>query len=152
VGRWVIIAPDRAQRPVAAAPEPEPPSGPCPFCEGQEVETPHEILARRAAGTRPDAPGWRVRGVPNKFPALHGQGAMHVHRDGLCETRSALGSHEVIIECPQHETSLAALSEENLREVLAVYRERLVELKTDANLVHGTVFKNSGAAAGASLA
>ena len=43
------------------------------------------------------------------------------------------------------------LSEEELREVLWVYRDRLVDLKKDPRLVYGMIFKNVGAAAGASL-
>ncbi len=74
-GRWVIIATERSKRPDdfrprgAAAPAPEA-AGFCPFCEGNECKTPPEVFALRAAGTAPDAPGWTVRVVPNKFPAL----------------------------------------------------------------------------------
>ena len=60
VGRWVIIATDRAKRPVAPRVEPEAPGGTlCPFCEGQEDKTPFEIIAYRdrniwvMAGRRP---------------------------------------------------------------------------------------------------
>src|SRR5271168_4824064 len=52
VGRWVIIATDRAKRPVAPRNEPLPTSGFCPFCEGNEDKTPQEILAYRDRGTR----------------------------------------------------------------------------------------------------
>ena len=46
VGRWVIIATDRAKRPVVPKPEPVPlGTAYCPFCEGQEEKTPHEIIA-----------------------------------------------------------------------------------------------------------
>src|SRR2546422_5365264 len=74
VGRWVIIATDRAKRPVAPKHEPIPSTALCPFCEGHEDKTPHEILAYREKGTRPDEKGWRVRVVPNKFPALQIEG------------------------------------------------------------------------------
>ena len=46
---------------------------------------------------------------------------------------------------------MANLTEENIREILWVYRDRLVDLKKDPRLVYGMVFKNVGAAAGASL-
>ncbi len=151
VGRWVIIAPDRARRPVAAGAETAPAAGPCPFCEGQEVHTPHEILAYRADGTRPDEGGWRVRVVPNKFPALQVEGDLNKRGEGVYDKMSGVGAHEVIIECPRHETTLTALSEENVREVLWIYRDRLLDLKKDPRLVYGLVFKNVGAAAGASL-
>jgi UDPglucose--hexose-1-phosphate uridylyltransferase len=67
VGRWVIIATDRAKRPVVPKTEAPPTStGLCPFCEGQEDKTPHEIIAYRDRNTRSNERGWRVRVVPNK--------------------------------------------------------------------------------------
>src|SRR5260370_34082518 len=62
-----------------------------------------------------------------------------------------IGPHEASIECTQHEIPLANLAEDNIREVFWVYRDRLVDLKKDPRLVYGMVFKNVGAAAGASL-
>src|SRR5262249_21771863 len=62
-----------------------------------------------------------------------------------------IGAHEVIVECPFHEITLANLSEDNIREVLWVYRDRLVDLKKDPRLVYGMGIKNVGAAAGASI-
>ena len=71
VGRWVIIATDRAKRPIAPKNEPTPEgAATCPFCEGHEDKTPHEIIAYRDRQTRSNDRGWRVRVVPNKFPAL----------------------------------------------------------------------------------
>jgi UDPglucose--hexose-1-phosphate uridylyltransferase len=151
VGRWVIIAPDRAKRPVGHKSEPSNASGPCPFCEGQETQTPHEILAYRDRGSKPNERGWRVRVFPNKFPALQVEGELSKRGDGIYDKMNGIGAHEVIIECPTHATSLSELSEENIREVFWVYRDRLLDLKKDTRLVYGMVFKNVGAAAGASL-
>src|SRR5215204_1107381 len=151
VGRWVIVATDRAKRPVSPRNEPLPAGTLCPFCEGHEEHTPHEILAYRRSGTRPDEPGWRVRVVPNKFPALQIEGDLQKRGEGIYDKMNGVGAHEVILECPAHETSMTSLSEENIREVLWVYRDRLVDLKKDPRLVYGMVFKNVGAAAGASL-
>lgn len=152
VGRWVIIATDRARRPVAPkAPEPVPAPGACPFCEGSEHNTPFEILSYRDRGTRPNEKGWRVRVVPNKYPALQIEGSLDKRGEGIYDHMNGIGAHEVIVECPFHESSLANLSEENIREILWVYRDRLVDLKKDPRLVYGMVFKNVGAAAGASV-
>lgn len=152
VGRWVIIATDRAKRPVT--PKPEPPlssGGICPFCEGQEDKTPNEILAYRENGTRPNERGWRVRVVPNKFPALQIEGDLQKRGDGIYDKMNGVGAHEVILECPHHETSMAKLPVSNIQEILWSYRDRLVDLKKDPRLVYGMVFKNVGALAGASL-
>ncbi len=92
-----------------------------------------------------------MRVVPNKFPALQIEGDINKRGDGIYDRMNGIGAHEVIIECPFHEISMANFTEENIREILWVYRDRLVDLKKDPRLVYGMVFKNVGAAAGASL-
>lgn len=152
VGRWIIIATDRTKRPQEFKPEfRQSPTAFCPFCEGKEDATPREILAYRAPGTMPNQPGWRVRVVPNKFPALQVEGNLEKRGDGIYDLMNGIGAHEVIIDCPQHETNISRLTENNIREVLWVYRDRLVDLKKDRRLVHGLIFKNVGASAGASI-
>jgi UDPglucose--hexose-1-phosphate uridylyltransferase len=153
VGRWVIIAHERAKRPhdFKGEMQNQVEGGLCPFCEGQEDKTPPEIIAYRERGTRPNGPGWRIRVVPNKFPALKVEGNLNKRGDGIYDKMAGVGAHEVIIESPRHEITMAALSDDNIREVLWVYRDRLVDLKKDSRLVHGMLFKNVGAAGGASL-
>jgi UDPglucose--hexose-1-phosphate uridylyltransferase len=151
VGRWVIIARDRLSRPqvLGDADEVQEDSFD-PFLEGNEDATTPEILAYRDGGT-PNGPGWRVRVVPNKFPAVRIEGELLKRGEGIYDMMSAVGAHEVIIECPHRETNMSRLSVENIREVLWVYRDRLVDLKRDPRLVHGLIFKNKGVRAGASL-
>ena len=154
VNRWVIIAIERAKRPHDFKHQEqslvEDPAN-CPFCEGNEDKTPPEIAAYRDRGTRPNGPGWRVRVVPNKFPALKIEGSLEKRGEGIYDKMAGVGAHEVIVENPQHLVSMATLSDENIREILWVYRDRLVDLKKDNRLVHGMLFKNVGPAAGASL-
>src|SRR5262249_3499811 len=71
--------------------------------------------------------------------------------EGIYDLMAGIGAHEVIIECPEHHQSMAMLREDQIREVLWVYRDRLVDLKKDSRLMHGMIFKNVGAAGGASL-
>jgi UDPglucose--hexose-1-phosphate uridylyltransferase len=154
VSRWVIIAHERAKRPhdfKAEGLQGQSEPGMCPFCEGHEDKTPPEIIAYRERGTHANAPGWRIRVVPNKFPALQIEGNLNKRGDGIYDKMAGVGAHEVIIESSRHQISLADLTEDNIREVLWVYRDRLVDLKKDSRLVHGMLFKNVGAAAGASL-
>lgn len=152
VGRWVIIASARAKRPHDFDTSPVRQKGRfCPFCEGNEHATPDEILAYRKPGSTPNREGWRVRVIPNKFPALEIEGELNKRGEGIYDTMRGVGAHEVIIESPDHLVSTSELSEEQLREVLWVYRDRLVDLKKDPRFVYGMIFKNVGAAAGASL-
>jgi UDPglucose--hexose-1-phosphate uridylyltransferase len=152
-GRWVIIAHERAQRPhdfKADAPCDEPPML-CPFCEGQEDKTPPEILAYREPGSHPNGAGWRIRVVPNRFPALKIEGSLNKRGEGIYDMMEGVGAHEVIIESPAHHKSMTTLSRNSIRDVIWVYRDRLLDLKQDPRLVHGMLFKNVGAAGGASL-
>ncbi len=154
VGRWVIIAKNRAKRPHDSRRDAamRPKGSFCPFCEGNEAaHAAARSSAYRKAGTHRDRPGWRVRVVPNKFPALEIEGDLNKRGEGIYDMMRGVGAHEVIIESPRHLVSTAELAEEQLRDVLWVYRDRLVDLKKDQRLVYGMIFKNVGAAAGASL-
>lgn len=151
VERWVVFAPERANRPMDVRQNAAVTSeGIDPFAEGNESLTPGEIFAYRDRDSKPDGPGWRVRVIPNKYPALSLDDPSPVSVPGAYEALGGIGVHEVIIECPHNETNLARLSLENVREVLCVYRDRLIDLKRDSRLVHATIFKNQGVLAGAS--
>jgi UDPglucose--hexose-1-phosphate uridylyltransferase len=150
--RWVIIASDRGLRP-DDFPELEQngPGGFCPFCEGNESKTPPEIAAIRYNGRGPNSPGWRVRVVPNKFPALRIEGDLDRKGIGIHDRMNGVGAHEVIIETPRHDLGLADMPVEDLGRVIWMYRERLIDLLRDSRFKYILVFKNYGAAAGASL-
>ncbi len=150
-GRWVIIATERAKRPLEYQVEqPELAGGFCPFCAGNEASTPEPILALSAPGA-PDDQDWSVRVVPNKFPALSSEGDAAGSSEGVYEGLSGVGAHEVIIECPEHVVDLAELPSEHIAVVLQAWRERIDALRDDDRLECAVVFKNHGAAAGASL-
>jgi len=152
VGRWVIVAKSRAKRPHDFEFSfRRRRGGFCPFCPGHEDKTPGEILAYRNPGTLPNREGWRVRVVPNKFPALEIEGDLNKRGEGIYDMMRGVGAHEVIIETPKHLWTLSQLSEPEIQEVLWVYRDRLVDLKKDPRLVYGMIFKNVGPAAGATL-
>jgi UDPglucose--hexose-1-phosphate uridylyltransferase len=149
---WVIIATERGRRPDDFPREPEIPSvGFCPFCEGNESKTPPEILAIRNNSSYPNTPGWQVRVVPNKFPALRIEGNLDRKGFGVHDRMNGIGAHEVIIETPKHNQTLADMSQDQIAKVIWVYRERIIDLMRDRRFKYVLVFKNHGAAAGASL-
>src|SRR5437899_2547188 len=152
VGRWVIIATERARRPSDFATDPvRPRAVACAFCEGREAQTPPELLAGRRPGEEPHGPGWTYRVVPNKFPALRIEGELVPSGEGLFDKMTGVGAHEVVIETPVHATSLAALPVDAVADVLLAFRERVLDLKKDPRFAYVLVFKNHGEAAGASL-
>jgi UDPglucose--hexose-1-phosphate uridylyltransferase len=149
----VIISTDRRKRPNDFRFERATTLGreQCPFCPGHEAMTPGEVLAYRQDGSAPNAPGWQLRVVPNKFPALQVEGTLDREGEGMFDRMNGIGAHEVIIETPHHDRSLAAMSEPEIEHVLWAYRERILDLKQDGRLRYILVFKNHGAAAGATL-
>jgi len=152
VGRWVIIATERARRPSDFAAEPvRPRNSVCAFCGGQEAQTPPEVLAGRSPDTEPNGPGWTYRVVPNKFPALRIEGDLDPSGEGLYDKMTGVGAHEVVIETPLHAASLATLPVDAVADVLLAFRERVLDLKKDPRFAYVLVFKNHGEAAGASL-
>ena len=152
-GRWVIIATDRARRPTDFVRDPVTIRGGrfCPFCEGNEDKTPPEILGWRRNGAGANQRGWSLRVVPNKFPALGIEGDLARQGEGLFDKMNGVGAHEVIIETPVHEMTLAQLPEKAIEDVLWAYRDRMLDLKKDKRFRYALIFKNHGEAAGASL-
>jgi len=130
-GRWVIISTDRQKRPNDFRIERTTTIGRahCPFCPGRESLTPPEVLSARQNGSQPNTPGWDVRVVPNKFPALKVEGALDRRGEGMFDRMNGLGAHEVIIETPDHDRTMAAMSEQEIERVLWAYRERILEWK-----------------------
>ncbi len=151
--RWVIISTDRAKRPSDFVRESVEIHGKgfCPFCYGNEDKTPPELLAYGRNGSGANSPGWTVRVVPNKFPALGIEGELDRSGEGLFDRMNGIGAHEVIIETPDHQSTLARLSEKAIEDVLFALRDRMLDLKNDKRFRYILIFKNHGDAAGASL-
>jgi UDPglucose--hexose-1-phosphate uridylyltransferase len=152
-GRWVIISTDRQKRPNDFRLERASLVGTpyCPFCAGHEEMTPPEVLAFRHNGQPANGPGWDLRVVPNKFPALQVEGNLDRQGEGMFDRMNGIGAHEVIIENPDHARSLADMSEVEIERVLWAFRERIVDLKRDTRFRYILVFKNHGGSAGATL-
>jgi UDPglucose--hexose-1-phosphate uridylyltransferase len=150
--RWVIIASERADRPSALVPqEQETPPAFDPLAEGNEDKTPLEITALREPNTQNGKPGWRVRVVPNKYPALKVEGQLEKRGVGVYDRMQGIGAHEIIIETPQTVRSFTGLPDAHVQEILWMYRERLLDLAKDVRLQYGMLFKNVGRLAGATL-
>jgi UDPglucose--hexose-1-phosphate uridylyltransferase len=158
-GRWTVIAPERAHRPkTLEGAEPRHRRNverqPCPFCPGQEYDTPNEVLAYRPSGTLANGPGWQLRVVPNKFPAVQPE----LDRETFGSTdrepfqrAPGFGRAEVVIECPEHYPDPTFLSDAQFASVFQAYRDRITALSHEKRLNYASVFKNVGAEAGASL-
>ena len=122
--RWVIIAPSRSDRPTVA----QKPTAyhVCPFCVGNEKDTPPELY--RIGTGEPDAPGWEVRVVPNKY--------------------TITDIHEVIIHSPSCTEDVDTLPVLHVQKIFTAYRDRYRAHESDGQVL---IFCNHGATAGASL-
>jgi UDPglucose--hexose-1-phosphate uridylyltransferase len=151
--RWVIISTSRGKRPSDFPPDIKENKGKenCPFCPGNEASTPPEIYALRPGGGPKDGRGWEIRVVPNKYPALGIDFPLTKKGVGLYDQMSGFGAHEVIIESPDHEKTIEDLSVEEIRDVITVCQDRILDLHKDVRFRYVLLFKNEGPQAGASL-
>ncbi len=123
----------------------------CPFCPGNEHLTPPEILAIRPAPAERNKPGWTLRVIPNKYPALRIEGELGRKGYGIYDKMNGIGAHEVIIETSTHKQELPDYSQTQTEMILRAYRDRLADLKNDQRFKYMLAFKNHGARAGATL-
>ena len=122
----------------------------CPFCEGNETYTPPEIIASREYG-EPDTPGWQVRVVPNKYAAFGWQGEFAEWSQGLYNACSSQGSHEVVVETPEHEYEFHQYNQSRIAMLIDILQERYRSLAQDPCIHYVQIYKNRGVIAGASL-
>jgi UDPglucose--hexose-1-phosphate uridylyltransferase len=151
VGRWVIIATERARRPNQFRQAEEPTRGLCPFCPGSEDKTPHEVFVLGRPAVPADVPGWRVRVVPNRYPALMIEGDLDRQAEGIYDRMNGVGAHEVVIETPQHGVELTELTDADVADVLFACKARVLDLRNDQRFRYILLFKNHGSSAGATL-
>jgi UDPglucose--hexose-1-phosphate uridylyltransferase len=152
-GRWVIISTERRKRPTDFRLESVTvgDADSCPFCEGHEEMTPQELLAYGRNGSAPNGPGWTLRVIPNQFPVLRVEGTLERAGEGIFDKMNGIGAHEVIVETPLHAETLATLDEDAVEQVFAAAAARVQDLTRDRRFRYMIIFKNHGAAAGASL-
>jgi UDPglucose--hexose-1-phosphate uridylyltransferase len=153
-GAKTIVAGERSRRPggepTCTAPEPIDPDTD-PFAEGHEERTPPELYAERPNGGPANSPGWRVRVVPNLFPALtaEGEDPPQDPRQDLFRARPAKGAHEVIVNAPDSVHSLAELPRTQVEAAVEVWRKRM---RTHSASAYVQLIVNERREAGASLA
>jgi UDPglucose--hexose-1-phosphate uridylyltransferase len=153
-GNKTIVAAARATRPGGGFhADPAPPLDPetDPFAEGHEDRTPPEVYALRPGGGPENSPGWRVRVVPNLYPALSPDGdePEPSANPELFSAKPARGAHEVIVNAPDAVTTLGELSVEQVATAMDVWRQRMRTHRDHAAYVHLIV--NERREAGASL-
>ena len=144
LGRTTIFASERAARPFVFGDESE---VRCPFCIGNEADTPHAIANYPQTGSISDEANWQVRVVPNKYPAVSPWSALNT----TIKDADYAGLHEVIIASHEHLTSFSQLTLENAKLVFRVYQERIRAAKATPGIAYAQLFTNVGVAAGASI-
>ncbi len=148
---WVIIAKGRTERPDEFAPKKKERSllpvyvANCPFCVGNEAETFEETFAVS------DEQGWKVRVVPNRFPALSAHGERTRKVSGIFRSMPAVGIQEVVVEHPRHDMTMALMPVAHVADVIRAYRQRYESVREDERIEAIIIFKNHGEAAGTSL-
>ncbi|MEK7633842.1 MAG: hypothetical protein AAB437_03295 [Patescibacteria group bacterium] len=98
----------------------------CPFCPGNEADTPPEIY--RVGDGEANKTGWKVRVVPNKF--------------NITEI------HEVIIHSQDHNKNVEELSLPQIEDIIKTYINRFNFLKDKGKVF---IFSNQSLISGASL-
>lgn len=149
--QWVIYSPARRKRPrdfgterknsVLASHDEN-----CPFCPGNERMLPPVVSERKDEN---DA--WKVRVVPNKFPALTPAGGLARSTRGIYLSMQGHGRHEVVIESPLHNRQIGTMSLSEVEGVIEMYHSRYIDLMAEEENMMITIFRNHGPRAGTSL-
>ena len=150
-GRWVVVSEMRRYRPSAIALSsetfPSDPARPCPFCPGNEEETPPALETYGPTGS------WRLRVVPNLYPAFQGEEPMvSISRGPVFTQAPASGIHEVMVLSPDHDLTWAQLQSDQTNLIMSAIRDRIEAHSHSKAIRYSQVIVNQGRDAGASMA
>lgn len=127
---WVLIGDDESL---------ETPDSPCPYCPGNEAALPPPILSL-ALGKQHG----QIRVFPHPAPLYRIEGEADRRAEGFYDKMWPVGAHEVIIETPEHQSSLPVRSEAAIARLLEAWALRITDLKQDRRFKYVTVFRNRG--------
>jgi len=149
MGRWVAVLSESKSPAEYHLFEEEAKESTCVLCSGREHETPPEIAAVREKGTQPNKPGWRVRAIPSFKPILQVEGDLGRRGIGMYDRMNSIGANEIVVETPEHDKRPEDMGIEQMARIVALYRDRMVDLERDARMRYVLIYKNSGKEAGA---
>jgi len=161
--RWVIIAAERAKRPVDfIVPKKKSRVSTCSFCPGKERMTPPATLVYlsgksgrivRARDTDSKRmKNWLVRSVPNLYPALKTVSELPSKTlMGGYKVKPGIGHHEVLIESPDHHEHPSVARPKQLALAIRACIDRLNILSKKRYVKYVSLFRNYRSEAGASI-
>lgn len=137
LGNWVVVGYKKTKTNVV---------GVCPFCPGNENLTPPSIREFRDREGR-----WLLRCFSVANPLFQVEEEENKRAEGFYDKMGTLGADELIVENPAHTKSISAFEPAEMLRVVAMYTERIVDLKRDDRFRYVQIFKNHGEIAGSYL-
>lgn len=134
LGNWVVVGFKKTKTNAV---------GVCPFCPGNEELTPPSIRELRDREGR-----WLLRCFPAANPLFKVEEEENKRAEGFYDKMGTLGADELIVENASHTKSISAFEPVEMARVVAMYTERIIDLKKDERFKHVQVFKNHGEIAG----
>ncbi len=122
-GRWVIISVERGKRPTdfVSPSQKRKAGGFCPFCPGNEHTAPPEIIAFRPCQHTTEYSGLDLARGAEQVSGTPDSGELNKMGEGIFDKMNGVGAHEVIIETPDHEQSLATMQLRAVEDVFWAY-------------------------------
>ncbi len=134
LGNWVVVGFKKTKTNAV---------GVCPFCPGNEEMTPPSIRETRDREGR-----WLLRCFSAGNPVFQVEEEENKRAEGFYDKMGTLGADELIVENPSHTKSISAFEPVEMSRVVAMYTERIVDLKRDERFKYVQIFKNHGELAG----
>jgi UDPglucose--hexose-1-phosphate uridylyltransferase len=145
ISRWVAVLEDSiGPESYKSAAIPDSGTSECVLCPGRESETPPETAVVPGS----DGKGWSARSVRSLSPVLQPEGELGRKGVGLYDKMNSIGLNEIVIESPHHDVAPEDTGAHQVRKVIDLVRDRLVEIARDERIRYVLLCKNSGMTTG----
>ena len=153
--QWIAVSEIRRERPLEFLPLDQVRKQMiCPFCKGNEDETPAPLLvldswANEIAADQ--SAQWSSRVIPNKYPTYESSKRQSILETGPFSANTDIGTQELIIPTPRHVCSLSELEIDEFVVALIATQIRMRALRETDSVRHAMFFKNCRHEAGSSI-
>ncbi len=141
LGRWVAVLEKSLLPEEYILPSESPTGSTCMLCSGEED-------AEEIQALYDESGNWIAKVLRNSESVFTPEGDLGRRGVGMYDIMNSFGQTEVVIESPNHDLAPEDLGREQMRNIINIFHQRMIELEKDDRIRYVMIHKNCGIPSG----